>query len=1421
MAASWLGAQPFWAKDVGGIGNDHVADVKVDADGSIYMTGEFGGTMTFGGQTFSSAGSLDFFVAKLNGSGDLIWFRTGGGTGIDRGLKVGLGTGTNLVFTGEFLGTATFQAQTITSTGGTADMFVAVLQKSDGALQWMRQGGGATGTDRPYGVSMAADGRVAVAGEFRGTAQWEGSSLSSAVDPDTGQPNSDVFVVSYTAGGGLQWLKHGRAKYADRAIDVVHNAAGELYVTGQFSDTIVFDQSHANVQFNATFLVKFDAVGSEVWFRRMTGAGLNQVRDMLCKPDGRLLLVGDLQGTMIYFGTPQVNVVGGDPYAYYLIEVDAGGQLLAQSTVGSLDGVSVGGVDERGGMISVLGQFNCQFTDLAALYGSGVFMAVGDEDLFVTKHAGNGLALIEGQQFGGRSAKTPGQIASLLNGDVVFCGSYERNLIFPAVMGFTAEIGTWLGSIQGNAASTYCNDNAYGVYAGISAEALNDGFLARGYVPGREPYDWWRRTGAGCDRVELEPCIRQGAGECQDTVRACGAVLLNVRLEFSNSASSTAHFLGPEVDYLWSTGSTAATISAPTTGAYWVRIRSRNACYEWTDTIQVIIDPLPPLPVVSDDVVVNVNAVNPELIELCHPETHWVWAGNLAPGNQVYWVAPEGGGAQVFNDSIIVDTTGIYTVYTVSPDGCTRQNDVQVIDHPSPELPDLDVDLQITYPQDEDGNDTLQLCYNNPIAFQFVPTWTVNGVPAPLPDGLTMHWDFIEPPMQLGDGGMEITQLMQSGSGWYVHELVVRVTNKPCGQDSIYFHAVDSIYVDGYPQLDLDIWIDGPSAICDGDTALLVAGCTGCDQIDWSGTGLIPAGIDSMFVATAGGVSVQTSIEDEHGCSYSATASLGITIPIGPLLDVLPANGIICPGQTASLSTTMVGTDHVWYGPSGPITGEDNTLVISVPGDYYLIMNVSGCPVTSNSVTLVNYGTPYLDAAPLAALCSLDDEVTLQVVATTGSSVVWGPPLSGSGVSQTIGTPGIYTCEVSACGITTQLSIEITLSDVSAAVGTGGPYTLCNGDSVLLQGNTTAEEFFWLPGEQATPAIMVSTSGSYTFVAVDEAGCADTSAAVLVTAISFPDPVVASGDTVCAGQAAQLTASGSGNMMWYADAGGTQPLGSGELFAYVVQVSTVVHVVQEEGGCSGGSVAVPVIALPLPPAPIIQGPDSLCAGLPLVVQVTVPDSVGVQWSTPGGTFTTPTITIPVAALDDSGLYTCSTTYNGCSSTSDLLWIEVMQPEEPGLPQESLLCTGGIVHFTLPAGFTAPQWSTGSTGYSIGVTSGMTVQLDALDIHGCAVRMDLVVVEDDCELVVPNIFTPNGDGSNESWLPRGGFVSANAQIYNRWGGLVHEGDMVRAPWRGKHYTSGEACSEGVYFYVLSFVRSDGSSIERSGYVQLNR
>jgi gliding motility-associated-like protein len=80
--------------------------------------------------------------------------------------------------------------------------------------------------------------------------------------------------------------------------------------------------------------------------------------------------------------------------------------------------------------------------------------------------------------------------------------------------------------------------------------------------------------------------------------------------------------------------------------------------------------------------------------------------------------------------------------------------------------------------------------------------------------------------------------------------------------------------------------------------------------------------------------------------------------------------------------------------------------------------------------------------------------------------------------------------------------------------------------------------------------------------------------------------------------------------------------------------------------------------------------------------------------------------------------------------------------------------------------------------------------------------------------IPNIFTPNGDGKNDFWIPSlPGYETYDIIILNRWGGQIYQAHAANFSWNGET-TNGAKCTEGVYFY-----RIIGTDI--SGWVELSR
>jgi gliding motility-associated-like protein len=100
---------------------------------------------------------------------------------------------------------------------------------------------------------------------------------------------------------------------------------------------------------------------------------------------------------------------------------------------------------------------------------------------------------------------------------------------------------------------------------------------------------------------------------------------------------------------------------------------------------------------------------------------------------------------------------------------------------------------------------------------------------------------------------------------------------------------------------------------------------------------------------------------------------------------------------------------------------------------------------------------------------------------------------------------------------------------------------------------------------------------------------------------------------------------------------------------------------------------------------------------------------------------------------------------------------------------------------------------------------------------------IIVVDIPSKVEVPNVFTPNGDGSNDTFFLRTtNLTEIDAVIFDRWGNKVFEmrSDKGNIVWDGKNQY-GKECSSGTYFYVIKTTGKDGKETEQKGTVNIYR
>lgn len=149
--------------------------------------------------------------------------------------------------------------------------------------------------------------------------------------------------------------------------------------------------------------------------------------------------------------------------------------------------------------------------------------------------------------------------------------------------------------------------------------------------------------------------------------------------------------------------------------------------------------------------------------------------------------------------------------------------------------------------------------------------------------------------------------------------------------------------------------------------------------------------------------------------------------------------------------------------------------------------------------------------------------------------------------------------------------------------------------------------------------------------------------------------------------------------------------------------------------------------------------------------------------------------------------------------------------KPAIPvslgNDTLFCN--VVSITLHTGVANAvyQWqdnSTDSTYTAYGTGDyWVTVKKD-----GCSATDSIRIRACVSPLWFPNVFTPNGDGLNDTFHPVGyGVVKFNILIYDRWGKKIFESNSLEPGWDGR--INGALCSDGVYMFIATYNLDESS------------
>lgn len=343
---------------------------------------------------------------------------------------------------------------------------------------------------------------------------------------------------------------------------------------------------------------------------------------------------------------------------------------------------------------------------------------------------------------------------------------------------------------------------------------------------------------------------------------------------------------------------------------------------------------------------------------------------------------------------------------------------------------------------------------------------------------------------------------------------------------------------------------------------------------------------------------------------------------------------------------------------------------------------------------------------------------------------------------------------------------------------------------------------------ETDPAFSATEAGTY---AVGVSACGDNfvfSGSVTVRLHHLEKPTSSDSDILlCEGEPGRVWVTGYAPetiRRWYRD--GVLLPGESDT-ALVITQPGAYAVELSIGSCSVRSDQLTVRFVELPVAQIKatdEGP--LCYGTSTILTADhmVGETYTYQWSTGE---TTRSIQVNTA-----GVYTLVlTNATGCSDTTAIT-LQVYDPIPAPQVRDTVLCgaTNETIRIEAPAGYSAYRWNGGaSSGRYFDVSAPGMYSLEVQDEKGCTATTTFEVKPYCEDIIIPNTFSPNGDGFNDTWII-GGLEDSAAMltVFDRKGQLVFQSRGYSVPWDGLY--KGRLVPVGAYYYHIA--TSEGESFK---------
>jgi gliding motility-associated-like protein len=559
-----------------------------------------------------------------------------------------------------------------------------------------------------------------------------------------------------------------------------------------------------------------------------------------------------------------------------------------------------------------------------------------------------------------------------------------------------------------------------------------------------------------------------------------------------------------------------------------------------------------------------------------------------------------------------------------------------------------------------------------------------------------------------------------------------------------------------------------------------------------------------------------------------------VTINVAPITPAIPTAAISAQPTCTNPSGTILVTaptgaslvysiDAANYQAGGSFSG-------LAPGAYNVRVrdNNGGC--ISGPLALVVNPVPLPPDAPQA-------KVTFQPTCTTPSGTIEITSPTGTGLEYSVDritwktgliftglTPKTYTVGVRNTATACISEIALVVNDIPdlpvppIAVVTQPTCVLSTGSMQITGPVGTNIRYSILPGIfQAGTLFSGVSPGAYEIRAQNMlTGCISNSTPVTIHTVSSPlaapeARVTIQPDCSIATGTILITANtGNDSLLEYSVDG--VDFQAGVTFAGLLPGNYAARVRNKTTGCI--SALTPLLinpALQSPPAPAVNTPVTHCQ-ITNGIQPLTADGTNLKWydvATGGnGSSIAP---VPDASIVGSTIwYVSQTNAQGCESPRSVIRVNIVERPVITIPVKMLEIQFGQ-SVILPASIIGQgvtiRW-TPATGLNNPAierplarpenTTTYTVLAAAAQACSASDTIRVIVLK---EILIPNVFSPNGDGINDNWVIRHieDYQQATLDIFDRYGKLIYRSNSGALPWDGT--INGKQVPAGTYYYVI--------------------